>query len=237
MTVPARTAAFFDVDKTLVHRPAMVAFAGPLRTCGLIDRRLVALAAWNHLRFRLRRSSPARHEKFRAEGMRIVTGWSADQVRSVVCDSLAEVLAPWIYPEALELIAEHQRAGQAVYIVSAEPVEIAEPLADHLGIDGAIASVAAVDAEGCYTGETERFVYGEHKAVAMRSFASEHGIDLSGSVAYSDSATDVPMLEAVGYPICVNPDRAMARVAGAQGWPVRRFAAPSPRPARVVPAS
>jgi phosphoserine phosphatase len=124
-----------------------------------------------------------------------------------------------------------------VYLVSAAPVEIVEPLARHLGTDGALASVPRIDADGCYTGELERYAYGPAKASLVRELAKRENIDLDGSYAYSDSATDVPMLEAVGHPVAVNPDRALARTARARGWEIRRFdrtierPTPAPSPA------
>jgi len=93
-------------------------------------------------------------------------------------------------------------------------------------VDEAIASRARIDGEGCYTGEMEFYAYGENKAVAMREIAEREGIDLSGSWAYSDSATDLPMLEAVGRPVAVNPDRALAKIARERDWEVRNFIKP-----------
>ena len=136
------------------------------------------------------------------------------------------MVTPIIYAEALELIEEHRVAGRRVFIVSASPEEIVEPLADHLEVDEAIASRARIDDEGCYTGEMEFYAYGEQKAVAMREIAEREGIDLSASWAYSDSASDLPMLEAVGHPVVVNPDRDLARVARERQWEVRKFERP-----------
>jgi hypothetical protein len=113
-----------------------------------------------------------------------------------------------------------------VYIVSASPEEIVLPLADYLGVDEAIASRARVDDEGRYTGEMEQYAYGPFKAEIMRQVAAAEGIDLSASYAYSDSYTDAPMLEAVGHPVAVNPDRVLARLARDRDWEVRIFAHP-----------
>jgi hypothetical protein len=108
-------------------------------------------------------------------------------------------------------------------LVSAAPAEIVEPLAWHLGAHGAVASVATVGPDGRYTGELERYAYGEEKASLIRRLADTDGLDLAGSFAYTDSATDVPMLEAVGHPVAVNPDRALRRIACLRGWDVRQF--------------
>jgi hypothetical protein len=113
-----------------------------------------------------------------------------------------------------------------VYLVSASPEEIVLPLADLLGVDGAICSRGEVDEQGRYTGRMAFYAQGEAKATAMRELAERTGIDLGASSAYSDSATDLPMLEAVGHPVVVNPDRDLARVARERGWEVRKFERP-----------
>ena len=136
----------------------------------------------------------------------------------IVRETLDEVVEPIIYAEALELIEQHQAAGRKTYIVSASPEEIVQPLAEYLGVDGAIASRAVVDLDGRYTGEMAFYAYGPFKAQAMRDVAVFEGIDLSASYAYTDSYTDVPMLEAVGHPVAVNPDRVLARLARDRGW-------------------
>ena len=80
------------------------------------------------------------------------------------------------------------------------------------------------------------YAYGPFKAEAMRQLAAQDGIDLSGSYAYSDSYTDAPMLEAVGHPVAVNPDRVLLKLAKERGWEVRNFAHPVPlRRERRVP--
>ena len=133
------------------------------------------------------------------------------------------VILPVAFTDAIDAIESHRRAGQRVYLVSAAPEEVVAPLAARLGVDGAIASQAAVDANGIYTGRMDRYVYGPAKAEAVAEFARRDGIDLADSWAYSDSATDLPMLEAVGHPVAVNPDRALRRIAAERGWEIRRF--------------
>lgn len=218
---------FFDIDKTVTAKPAMVAFARPLYEAGFIDRRLVLKAGWNHLRFKARRSDPARMARFRADGLEIIRGWDAGEVRRLVERSLPDVLAPAVYADARRLIDEHRGRGHRVWLVSAEPVEIVEPLGAHLGVDGTLGSRALVDGDGRYTGEAATWLYGPSKVDAIRAVAAEHGLDLTRSFAYSDSSTDLPMLEAVGHPRCVNPDRALARTARRRGWPTFSFRATS----------
>jgi phosphoserine phosphatase len=140
-----------------------------------------------------------------------------------VAETLEEVIEPIVFDEALDLIAAHRAAGRRVYIISASPEEIVVPLARYLEVDEAIATRAAIDADGRYTGEVDFYAYGPFKAERMQEVADERGIDLDASYAYSDSVTDIPMLDAVGHAVAVNPDRDLARVALERGWEVRWF--------------
>lgn len=216
-------AAFFDLDKTVIARASMVAFGRSFRQAGMINRRVMAKAAWNGLVFHTLGADEERMRKFRESALRITRGWDHDAVGALVRDTLTDVIDPIVYDEALDLIREHRAAGRLVFIVSASPEEIVIPLATYLGADGAIASRARIDAEGNYTGEVDVYAYGPYKAEAIAEVAASRGIDLAASWAYSDSATDEPMLRAVGHPVAVNPDRDLARIATAEGWPMLTF--------------
>ena len=219
-------AAFFDLDKTVIAKASMAAFGGSFYKEGLISRRLVLRALWAQLVFMHLGASEEKLARMRSSVLALTKGWDQARVRSIVGEALQEVIEPIIYAEALDLIEHHRAAGRLVFIVSASPEEIVLPLGEFLHADRAIASRARIDEEGRYTGELELYAYGEGKAEAMRALATELDIDLSKSYAYSDSATDIPMLAAVGNAIAVNPDRELARVAKERGWEVRAFAHP-----------
>jgi HAD superfamily hydrolase (TIGR01490 family) len=216
-------AAFFDLDKTVIARASMVAFGRPLYREGLISRWLLLRALYGQLVYLYVGADHERIHRMRDSVLALTKGWHQDQVRRIVRETLLEVVEPIVYDEAVELIRDHQRQGRRVFIVSASPEEVVEPLAEHLGADGVIATLSTVDQEGRYTGEVDFYSYGPYKAEAIRAIAEQQGIDLAGSFAYSDSATDLPMLEAVGHPVAVNPDRELARVARERGWEVRWF--------------
>ena len=216
-------AAFFDLDKTVIARASTVAFSRSFRRAGIISRRILLQAAWNGAVFHAFGANEERMRKFRESALRITRGWDRDVVRAHVRENLTDVIDPIVYDEALDRLREHRDAGHLVFLVSASPEEIVLPLAEHLGVDGAIASRARVDADGRYTGEVERYTYGPHKAEAIVELAAELDIDLATSWAYSDSATDEPMLRAVGHPVAVNPDRELARLAATEGWTVLSF--------------
>jgi HAD superfamily hydrolase (TIGR01490 family) len=216
-------AAFFDLDKTVIAKASMVAFGRPLYKAGMISRWLVARALWSQFVFQQLGADEARMQKFRASALRITRGWDQAHISAIVRDTLTEVIDPIVYDEALDLIQEHRAAGRRVYLISASPEEIVAPLAHYLGVDEAIASRAKLDDQGRYTGEVDFYSYGPYKAEAIIEAAMTHGIDLTASYAYSDSATDLPMLETVGHPVAVNPDRELARIARDRGWEVRQF--------------
>jgi HAD superfamily hydrolase (TIGR01490 family) len=219
-------AAFFDLDKTVIDRASIAAFGRPFMKGGLINRRLVARAAISQLIYLYFGADEERLVRVRESMLAVTKGWDRDQVRAIVRETLLETIEPIMYAEALELMELHRLAGHRVYLVSASPEEIVLPLTDMLGADGAICSCGEIDEEGRYTGRMAFYAYGPTKADAMRDLAARTGIDLEGSSAYSDSATDLPMLEAVGRPVAVNPDRALAKVARERGWEVRRFTKP-----------
>ena len=216
-------AAFFDLDKTVIDRASIMAFAGHFRREGLVTRRALARGACTQLVYRHRGASPKRLEKVRRSVLAVTKGWDRSQVRRIVVEALVDAVDPITYVEARELIDRHIAEGRRVYLVSAAPAEIVEPIAERLGVHEAVASVARVDGDGRYTGELERYVYASAKAEVVAEIARRDGIDLSASYAYSDSATDVPMLEAVGHPVAVNPDRHLRQVAAERCWEVARF--------------
>ena len=219
-------AAFFDLDKTVIAKASMVAFGRPFYREGLISRGLVLRSLWGQLVYMHLGASEEKLARMRESVLALTKGWDQDHIRRIVAETLEAIVEPIIYSEAADLIEEHKAAGRMVVIISASPSEIVEPLGRYLDVDRVIASEALVDDEGRYSGEMAFYAYGPHKAEAMRSLAETAGIDLEASYAYSDSATDIPMLEAVGHPVVVNPDRALARWAEQHGWEVRRFVRP-----------
>jgi phosphoserine phosphatase len=143
-------------------------------------------------------------------------------VRDIVSETLHEIIDPIVYDEAVELIGLHKAAGRDVVIVSSSGEEVVAPIGAMLGADHVIGT-RMVEREGKYTGEISRYVYAAEKAVAIRELADARGYDLSSCYAYSDSVTDVPMLEAVGHPFAVNAVRALRRIAMERDWPMLTF--------------
>jgi len=218
-----RSAAFFDLDRTLMAGSSGLPWARAATKAGLVSRRQMARWGVDALRFRLRGSTDEATEKLLAEIKLIFRGTSARQISRMAPEVLVGVL-PRIYPEMLEEVYAHQDAGRPTFILSAAGDELVRLLARILYMDGGIGTAYEIGEDGLFTGEIGgTFMYGEGKVEAMRRFAAEHAIDLQASYAYSDSASDLPMLRAVGNPVVVNPDEDLARIARDQGWRVMRF--------------
>jgi HAD superfamily hydrolase (TIGR01490 family) len=197
-------------------------WARAARRAGLTTRRQLATDALENIRFRLHGSTDeATHEVQKRVGA-FLEGRRVAELERLNPMVLAGVL-PRLYPKMLETAYEHQDAGRPVFIVTAASQGTAEMLAHVLFFDGAAGSKLE-ELDGVYTGRFDGpFCYGEGKPVRMRELAAEKGVDLADSWAYSDSASDLPMLRAVGHPVAVNPDAELARVAREEGWDVMTF--------------
>ena len=220
-----RPAAFFDLDKTVIAKSSTLAFSRSFQAGGLISRRAVLRSAYAQFVYLVGGADHDQMEKMREFLSELCAGWDVQTVREIVADTLHNIVDPLVYDEAVSLIEEHQLAGRDVIIVSASGTEVVEPIGEMLGADGVVATQMRIE-DGKYTGEIDYYAYGENKALALRELAEKHHYDLSRSYAYSDSITDIHMLEAVGNPSAVNPDRELRRQATARGWPVLVFTRP-----------
>ncbi|MGZ4506298.1 MAG: HAD family hydrolase [Blastococcus sp.] len=220
-----RSAAFFDLDKTVIAKSSALAFGRPFFHGGLINRRAVLKSAYAQFVFSIAGADAQQMERLRAQLTSMVTGWDVATVHEIVRETLHEIVEPLVYAEAADLIEAHRAAGREIVIVSSSGAEMVEPIGQMLGADRVVAT-RMVTLDGRYTGEIEFYAYAEHKAVAMQAVAADGGYDLADCYAYSDSVTDLPMLSAVGHPTVVNPDRALRKAALERGWPVLQFSRP-----------
>jgi HAD superfamily hydrolase (TIGR01490 family) len=220
-----RAAAFFDLDKTVIAKSSTLAFGRPFFQGGLINRRAVLKGAYAQFVFSLSGADADQMERLRNQITAMTAGWDAAVVADIVRETLHEIVDPLVYAEAADLIEEHREAGREIVIVSSSGAEMVGPIGEMLGVDRVVAT-RMVTVDGRYTGEIDFYAYGENKAVAIRQVATEMGYDLADCWAYSDSVTDLPMLEVVGHPTAVNPDRGLRRAAVERGWPVLTFSRP-----------
>jgi HAD superfamily hydrolase (TIGR01490 family) len=218
-----QSAAFFDLDRTLIAGSSAFALATAARKMKLMPTHELLRDAMTAATFKFRgdhKNSASDNARDRILGF--IQGQRQDDL-AALNERVLPALLGKIRPEARRLVDMHRHAGRATYIVSAAPQEIIEPLATSLGMTGAIGTRGEV-LDGVYTGGLEGpFCYGEGKVEAIVELARWDGLDLGQCYAYSDSASDLPMLMAVGHPVAVNPDGTLERHARANGWPVVVF--------------
>lgn len=218
----ARQAAFFDLDKTLMAGSSGMQFAKAAQERGLISRAQIIRWGRDHMRYRIKGATDDETSEILKVARETLSGVSYTEISRMWPEVLAGIL-PRIYPEVLAEVHRHQDEGRLTYIVSAAGSEMVESLAQVLGMDGGIGTRYLVR-DGAYTGELDGpFVYGRGKVIAIEELAEETEIDLEGSWAYSDSASDLPMMQLVGNAVAVNPDAPLLEVARREGWNVMRF--------------
>ena len=223
MTRP--TAAFFDLDKTIIAKSSTLAFSREFQAGGLISRRAMLRSAYAQFLFFTGGADHDQMDKMREFMSQLCAGWDVATVREIVHDTLTNIVEPLVYLEAVSLIEEHRAAGRDIVIVSASGAEVVAPIGEMLGADRVIATRMEI-VDGKYTGNIDYYAYAEEKARAIEHLAATVGYDLAVSYAYSDSVTDVHMLKVVGHPFAVNPDRELRRIATAEEWPVLAFVRP-----------
>ncbi len=223
---PPHAAAFFDLDKTIIAKSSTLAFGRPLYKAGLLNRRALLKAGIAQIVYVMVGADHDQMEKVRGQLLALTKGWDRAQVGELVRETVDEIVAPLVYAEALAIIDEHHRAGRKVVIISSSPEEVVRPLAVYLGVYDVIASRSKSGPDGRYTGELEFYAYGPGKAEAILELAKREELNLENSYAYSDSITDLPMLETVGHPVVVNPDKELEEIAADRDWLVMEFERP-----------
>lgn len=225
---PSRVLAVFDLDKTVIDTSASMAYRKPLA-----DRGLITTGEMLRLLLMLGNYKLAGHDDEAMDATKdalveMVKGRRAADLVEVARDALHEVIVPFIYAEARTLIEAHHAAGHRTAMITASARLLVTPIAEELGVDHLIATELTVAEDGTFTGEVPFFCKGAAKVECLRDLAGRHGYELESSFAYTDSATDLPLLEAVGHPVPVNPDKALKKEAAAREWPTVTFNRPEP---------
>ncbi|AGP31730.1 HAD family hydrolase [Corynebacterium terpenotabidum] len=225
---PSRVLAVFDLDKTVIDTSASMAYRKPLA-----DRGLISTGEMIRLLIMLGNYKLAGHDEETLDATRdtlveMVRGRRVADLGDVAHEALHEVIVPFIYAEARDLIAAHHAAGHKVAMITASARILVTPIAEELGVDHLIATELAVGEDGTFTGDVLFFCKGAGKVEGLQTLAADHGYDLPASYAYSDSATDLPLLDAVGHPVPVNPDKALRKESVARGWETLTFERPEP---------
>ncbi|WP_179646381.1 HAD family hydrolase [Spinactinospora alkalitolerans] len=221
---PGGSAAFFDVDNTLMRGASIYHFARGLAARDLFTTRDLMRFAWGQMVFRVSGAEQPDHiNAAREAALAFVAGHKVDDLVSLCEEIYDDTMADRIWEGARVLVRRHLSAGQRVWLVTATPVELADIIKRRLGLTGALGTVAE-SVDGVYTGRlVGDLLHGPAKAEAIRALAEHEGLDLSGCTAYSDSYNDLPLLSIVGHPNAVNPDDDLQEHAAAHGWPVHEF--------------
>lgn len=217
------SAAFFDLDRTLISGASAFSFGIEAWRQDLASNLELARWATAALSFKLLGDKGDASDEVKGAILGRIGGSSVAALEGVA-SAVLPTLVSRVRPESRRLLKMHGEAGRDTWIVSASPEGLVTPLAASLGMTGAIATKGEV-VDGFYTGEIDGpFVYGVGKSEAIGRLATDRGYELELCYAYSDSISDLPMMEMVGHPVAVNPDSELYSIARERGWPVVVFA-------------
>ena len=218
------TAAFFDVDNTIMQGASIFHLAKGLHRRKFFTTRAILGAAWKQAYFRVVGVEDPEHvADARASALEFIKGHRVEELVALGEEIFEEAMAHRIWPGTRALAQLHLDQGQRVWLVTAAPIEIATIIAQRLGLTGALGTVSE-HVDGVYTGRlVGDLLHGPAKAEAIRALADREGLDLSRCSAYSDSYNDLPMLSLVGDPCVINPDSKLRDHARANGWRIRDY--------------
>ena len=231
------SAAFFDVDNTMMVGASIFWFARGLAARKYLTTRDMSRFVWQQAKFRIAGNESADDmHTIRESALAFVAGRPVSEIVQAGEEIYDELMADRIWAGTRVLAQQHLDAGQRVWLVTATPVELASIIAHRLGLTGALGTVSEI-VDGHYTGRlVGEMMHGEAKAEAVRALAEREGLDLSRCTAYSDSSNDLPMLTLTGRAIAVNPDTELRAVARSRGWEIRDFRTGRKAAKTVVPA-
>ena len=217
-------AAFFDVDNTILRGSSSFLFGKAAFKKGFFKRRDFWRMAWEQARFISRGEKLNSLDVIKDKALSLVAGHRAVDLTDLTDLVYNDYISPKLWPETVRIAQDHIKAGREVWLVTATPKEIAEVIAHRLGLTGGLGTLVEVGADGVLTGKlVGETLHGKAKRKAVKALALERNISLKRSYAYSDSVNDLPMLNAVGNPHCVNPDVALRYYAKEASWPILDF--------------
>lgn len=219
-----KSAAFFDLDRTLLLGASGAVFSEAMREAGLVTRNVPGERALYEIFNRIGETLPSM--AIARQAASLAKGRAQGDVRRVAEAAVPRLLS-LIPPFAHQVIDSHRSEGRMLVLATTTPIDLVEPFARALGFDDVVATRYGVRDDGTYDGSIDgRFVWSVGKLESVREWAQANDVDLGSSYAYSDSVYDTPLLSAVGHPTAVNPDPRMMVVAAARRWPVLHFDVP-----------
>ena len=217
-------AAFFDVDNTILRGSSSFLFGKAAFKKGFFKRKDFWRMAWEQARFISRGEKLNSLDVIKNKALSLVAGHRAVDLTDLTDLVYNDYISPKLWPETVRIAQDHIKAGREVWLVTATPKEIADVIAHRLGLTGGLGTLVEVGADGILTGKlVGEALHGKAKRKAVKALAIERNISLKRSYAYSDSVNDLPMLNAVGNPHCVNPDVALRYYAKEASWPILDF--------------
>ncbi len=214
-------AAFFDLDHTVLSRSSAALWARFEHREGRLSRWQLVRLAWWTLQYRLALVDMTVMTRRLAADMR---GQSEAEILERADRWFEEMVRPCITVGAVERIKEHKAQGHRVALLTASTAYVAAPAAQALGLGDDYICTRLEVQDGLFTGRcVEPICYGPGKVYWAQEFCARYNLDLAGSYFYTDSYTDLAMLEAVSHPVAVNPDVRLSRRAAREGWAVERF--------------
>ena len=184
-------------------------------------------ASMNARFVRTRTESVSNRDYVMKRALSLVAGQSADDVRKLCDEIVPSIVSRRLNTAVAAAIRQHRRQGDQTWLVTASPVELADRIAQELGMTGAMGTQAAQVA-GVYTGELAGpILHGQNKARAVGVLAEVEGLNLNRCHAYSDSINDLPLLAMVGNPTVVNANRRLRHIALRNGWRVMGSSTPA----------
>lgn len=224
MALTSHRAAFFDVDNTLVRGSTLYFLGRGMYQRGFFTKADISRFVVANIRFRMTGSEKKEViEKFQSAATDFIGGHKVDDIKRIGEEIYDEFVSPKLWQGTFEIAKSHLDRGEEVWLVTAAPQDMADIIAQRLGLTGALGSKAMIK-DGIYTGELEgKLLHGIEKAKAIQKLSQEHGFVLDDCYSYSDSHNDIPLLQAVGHPCAINPDAILRIRALAEGWPIHDF--------------
>lgn len=220
---PKLTAAFFDVDNTLVCGSTSILFGKVAFTGGTIRRRDIWRFAFEQIMFIRRGEKNSKMADFKDRALSVTKGHPVQELMDLIPKVYESEIKPRLWPGTVRAVKEHLALGHEVWLITAAPQELAQQIAKDLGATGALGTIVGHE-NGVLTGELVGDpLHGKAKRKAAKKLAKDRNISLKRSYAYSDSVNDLPMLTLVGNPVVVNPDQQLKRYADAAGWDILKF--------------